>query len=59
MTRDVTREKADDHKTDSDQEIWLAIRYLDPDLRFTKSDIAYGVTWIVLILLLCIVIFWF
>jgi len=59
MTRNVYYKRADDYQTNSDQEIWSAIRYLDPDIGFRKDDIAYGVTLIALIVLLCIVIFWF
>jgi hypothetical protein len=53
MTCNVEHKKVNDSVTDPDQEIWAAIRYLDPDteLPFKNSDVAFGVTSIVLFLL--------
>jgi hypothetical protein len=41
----------------SDAEIWLAIRYLDPDLRRKRSEITPYLALVMVIVLLCAV--WF
>jgi len=52
------RRKKNDEATVSDQEIWSAIRYLDPDTEETAHNIAVIVTLaaIFLIGLVCIVL---
>jgi hypothetical protein len=52
MTRDVERRWADNDDTDSDPEIWSAIRYLDEDIETRKGDVAAGVAWIAFLLLI-------
>ena len=49
--------KADDNETDSDQKIWLAIRYLDPDIKIRNCDVAVGFVWIAVCLLIFVFIF--
>jgi putative exporter of polyketide antibiotics len=50
MARNTEQKKVSDPETVSDQEIWQAIRRLDPDAEKDRSDIA-GI--IALISLLC------
>jgi hypothetical protein len=49
------QKKAGDEETTSDQEIWRAIRCLDPDAKKETSDIALVITLIGLVCLVCIV----
>jgi hypothetical protein len=51
MTRNVEGRSADDGDTDSDLEIWTAIRYLDQDVETRKSD-RVTAAWIVFLLLI-------
>jgi hypothetical protein len=57
MTRNVKRKKSDDNETYSDHEIWSAIRYLDPDIKPRQSDVAAGVAWIAVLLLIFVLIY--
>jgi hypothetical protein len=59
MARNVKQNEADDNETDSEQEIWSAIRYLDPDWESKSTDVAFRIIWILLFLLLCAFPFWF
>jgi len=58
MVRIVKQNSANGTEADSEQEIWTAIRYLDPEREQKNSDVAFGLTWIALFLLLCGLIFW-
>jgi hypothetical protein len=55
MARNTEQKKASDQETASDQEIWLEIRYLDPDAKKDTSDIAVAITSISLLCIICIV----
>jgi hypothetical protein len=44
MARNTEQKKARDQETISDQEIWPAICYLDPDAEEDTSDIAVVIT---------------
>ena len=46
-----------DSGTDTDEEIWKAIRYLDPDGGLRKGDIVLGVIWTLVFVLLGLFIF--
>jgi hypothetical protein len=52
MPKNTEQKKAGDQETASDQEIWRAIRCLDPDAKKDTSNIAAVIT---LIGLVCIV----
>jgi hypothetical protein len=55
MGRNIEQKKERDQETISDQEIWPAIRYLDPDAKKDTSDIAVVITSISLLCIVCIV----
>jgi hypothetical protein len=55
MARNTEQKKASDQETISDQEIWPAIRYLDPDAKKDTSDIAVVITLAGLLCIVCIV----
>ena len=55
MARNTEQKKASDQKTISDHEIWLAIRWLDPDAEKDTSDIAVVITLVGLFCIVCIV----
>jgi hypothetical protein len=55
MGRNTEQEKERDRETISDQEIWPAIRYLDPDAKKDTSDIAVVITLAGLLCIICIV----
>ena len=46
-----------DSAINSDEEIWKAIRYLDPDGELRKGDIVLGVIWTLVFALLGVFIF--
>jgi hypothetical protein len=56
MSRNTEPKKASDQEI-SDQDIWLAIRRLDPDAKKDTSNIAVVITLIGLFCIVCIV--WF
>ena len=45
-----------DGMTDEAQEIWSAIRYLDPDEKHSAGSGAVAITLLVLVLLICMVL---
>lgn len=51
MARNLKRRTTGDEEADRDQEMWLAIRYLDPDKDNKASDIA----WVILSALFAVV----
>jgi hypothetical protein len=55
MAKNFTVRKTRDEETAPDQEIWLAIRNLDPDRNSPASKIAFVVTLLALIALVCVV----
>jgi hypothetical protein len=55
--KSVKCKKADDNEVDAGQEIWSAIRYLDPDVERRSSDVAIGAAWIVVLLLIFVFIY--
>jgi hypothetical protein len=57
MARNLRLNLAYDDETDSDQEVWSAIRYLDPDRELKKSDIAWGIALIAAFILVSVVIY--
>lgn len=57
MSRNVKYNKVDDNETCSDHGIWSVIRYLDPDLEPRNSDVAVGVVWIIVLLLIFVFIY--
>ena len=59
MARIAKQKTPSDSEIDSDEEIWKTILYLDPDRELRRGDILFGVTWVFLFLLLCVIIFLF
>jgi hypothetical protein len=57
MSRNVKYNKVDDNETCSDHRIRSAIRYLDPDVEPRNSDVAVGVVWIIVLLLIFVFIY--
>lgn len=57
MVRNLGQHKVNDDYVDSDQEMWWAIRYLDPDLEPKVGDTALGIIWVAIFLLLCVGIY--
>jgi hypothetical protein len=51
------RYKVQETQIDSEQEIWSAIRYLDPDRDLKKRDFSWGIIWILVLLLVCVFIY--
>ena len=49
-------QRREDEKTDQEQEVWSAIRYLDPDEEHKSADIA-AIVAVVALLLIILVIF--
>ncbi len=57
MSRNVKYNKVDDNGTCSDHRIRSAIRYLDQDVEPRNSDVAVGVVWIIVPLLIFVFIY--
>jgi hypothetical protein len=57
MARNAKQKITSDSEIDSDEEIWKAIRHLDPDRGLRKCDIVVGATWVLCVILLCVLIF--
>jgi hypothetical protein len=57
MARDTEQKKARDPETISDQEIWPAIRYLDPDIPKDTSGIGLVITLVGLVCIVWVVCF--
>ena len=55
VVKNTEQKKAKHEETVSDQEIWLAIRYLDPDIERKVTDIAVITTLLALFSIICIV----
>ena len=55
--RNAKQKRTSDSEIDSDEEIWMTIRHLDPDRGLRKSDIVLGAKWILCVILLCVLIF--
>lgn len=55
MARVTEQKRASARERTLDQEIWLAIDYLDPDARKDTSDIALVITLVSLLFIVCIV----
>ncbi len=57
MAKNIERKKAKKEETLSDQEeIWLTIRYLDPDVKRKACDSGVIVTLLVLFSIVCVVV---
>jgi hypothetical protein len=56
MSRNVKYNKIDDNETCLDHTSPSAIRYLDPDVEPRNSDVAVGVVWIIVLLLIFVFI---
>jgi hypothetical protein len=54
MARNTKQKRTSDSEIDSDEEIWKTIRHLDPDRGLRKSDIVLGATWVLCVILLCV-----
>ena len=57
MARNAKQKITSDSEIDSDEEIWKAIRHLDPDTGLRKCDNVVGATWVLCVILLCVFIF--
>jgi len=57
MARNAKQKRTSDSEIDSDEEIWMTIRHLDPDRGLRTIDIALGATWVLCVILLCVLIF--
>ena len=57
MARTFESKITSDSGTDTDEEIWKTIRYLDPDGGLRKGDIVLGVIWTLVFVLLGLFIF--
>jgi hypothetical protein len=55
MADNIGQEKANNEETVPDHEIWLAIRYLDPDRERKASDIPVIITLLALLSIVCVV----
>ena len=55
MAKNVTPRKTRHEETDPDQEVWLAIRDLDPERNGKVSKIALIVTVLAIFALVCVV----
>jgi hypothetical protein len=55
MAKNTEQKKASDQETISNQEIWPAIRYLDPDAEKDTTGIALVITLVGLVCIVCIV----
>ena len=58
MAKNIEQTKRNSQETVSDDKIWSAIRYLDPEMKKTGHNIAVTITLIVIfsIYLVCIVL---
>ena len=56
MERSAKQKRTSDSEV-ADEEIWKTIRHLDPDRGLRTSDIALGATWVLCVILLCVLIF--
>ena len=56
MPRHNEQKEANDSETNSDREIWSAIRYLDPESDHRKCDIATTVAVLAVICIVCTVV---
>lgn len=57
MARTFESKMTSDSGTDTNEEIWKTIRYLDPDGGLRKGDIVLGVIWTLVFVLLGLFIF--
>ena len=57
MARPFESRMTSDSGTDTNEEIWKTIRYLDPDGGLRKRDIVLGVIWTLVFVLLGLFIF--
>jgi hypothetical protein len=57
MARTFESKMTSDSGTDTDEEIWKTIRYLDPGGGLRKGDIVLGVIWTLVFVLLGLFIF--
>ncbi|HUE53852.1 MAG TPA: hypothetical protein VMO80_16025 [Terriglobales bacterium] len=55
VPRSNQQKEANDHGTISDQEVWSAIRYLDPESDDSESDITAGIALLVVVCIVCLV----
>jgi hypothetical protein len=56
MEKNSGNKQAKDEETISDQEIWWAIRYLDPDVNDEASDRGVIISLLALFAIVCIVV---
>jgi hypothetical protein len=56
MKHNIERKNANDKETLSDQEIWRAIRYLDPDGSGKASDREFLISLLAVFYVICVVV---
>jgi hypothetical protein len=58
MAKNTEQKKRNGEETVSDDEVWSAIRYLDPEMKETRNNIAVTITLIAIssIFLACVVL---
>ena len=55
MRRNNEQKEANDSDIISEREVWSAIRYLDPELDHSESDIAAAIAVLAIVSIVCLV----